>query len=92
MQKEKLLQERYRRLKRQNDELEASLVPADEAMTVIREVAATFLACARTLYSPKLLDELAGMHEPAVVRARLKEAVRACRQDVYDRLQGTGEK
>jgi hypothetical protein len=97
VQKEKLLQERCRRLKRQNDELEASLVPTDEAMTAMQEVAATFHECAKALYAPKLLDELSGMDEPAVVRARLKDAVRACRQDIADRLdkaceQGSGEK
>jgi hypothetical protein len=97
MEKQKLLHERCRRLKRQNDELEASLIPADEAMTAMLEMAATFDACAEALYAPKLLDELAGMDEPAVVRARLKEAVRACRQDVADRLekrceQGSGER
>jgi hypothetical protein len=37
------------------------------------------------------------MNEPTLVRARLKEAVRACRQEFADRLmklceQGTGEK
>ena len=96
-QKQKLLKERHRRLKRQNDELEASLIPTDEAVTAMLEMAATFDVCAEALYAPNLTYELAGVHDPALVRARLKEAVRACRQDISDRLTrqyeaGTGKK
>jgi hypothetical protein len=83
---QKLLQERHRRLKRQNDELEASLVLTNEAMSAMREMVVTFNACAKALYAPKLLDELSGIDEPARLRVRLKEAVRACRQDAADRL------
>jgi hypothetical protein len=92
VQKEKLLQERYRRLKRQNAELEASLFPAEEAQIVIEMLLEAIDKSTKALHSRKLSDELADMNEPVVVRARLKEPVRACRQDVYDRLQGTGEK
>jgi hypothetical protein len=84
--KEKLLQERDRRLKRQNDELKQLLIPTDKAKTMMPEIVATFDCCAKALYAHKLLDELAGMNEPAVVRHNLKKAIPACKQNPSELL------
>jgi hypothetical protein len=83
---EKLLQERDRRLKRQTDELKQSLIPADKAEIMMPEIVATFDCCAKALYAHKLLDELAGMNEPAVVRHNLKKAVQACKENTSELL------
>ncbi len=72
MQKEKLLQERYRRLKRQNAELGASLFPAEEAQIVIEMLLEAIDKSTKVLHSRKLSDELADMNEPVVVRAPVR--------------------
>jgi hypothetical protein len=72
VQKEKLLQERYRRLKRQNAALEASLFPAEEAQIVIEMLLEAIDKSTKALHSRKLSDELADMNEPVVVRAPVR--------------------
>ena len=72
MQKEKLLQERYRRLKRQNAEFEALLFPAEEAQIVIEMLLEAIDKITKGLHSRKLSDEFADMNEPVVVRAPVR--------------------
>lgn len=85
-QRESLLRERHRRLKLENDQREAASIPLEEAQVVCEMAIEAFDDSMKALYSRTLLNELAAMDEPAVVRHRLKEAVRACRQDAADRL------
>jgi phage terminase Nu1 subunit (DNA packaging protein) len=75
----RLLEERTRKLRIEKEAKMARLIRADEARAVMLTFAATIDTCAKALYSRKLAHELAGIHEPA--------AVRACRQDVSDRLE-----
>lgn len=92
-----LIEERYRKLKFENDQREAALIRREDAEIVMAMIVDTFFDSAKALYARKLLDEFVGMTEPAVVRHRLKEAVRTMRHDASDRLvalyeQGTGKK
>lgn len=92
-----LLEQRYRKLKFENDKLEDSLIPAEDAEIVCGLILEVIDQSLKVMHSRALIDSLQGMTEPAVVRHGLKEAARACRQDLFERLvrlyeDGTGKK
>jgi len=83
----RLLDARCHKLKRENDEREAGLIPADEARIALEMVIAAFEVSSKALLRRRLIDELVAIDNPALIRHRLKEAVRAIRQDAADRLE-----
>lgn len=82
-----LLAERHRGLDYANDVKEASLIPLAEARIVLEMVIDAFAAANKALLRRKLLGELAGMKEPALIRDRLKDEIHAIRTAAAQRME-----
>lgn len=89
--RQRLIKEQADKIENENRTLRGELITVNFFSESLHEVASIFTACIDALPG-RLAHELAGLQEPAAVKARLFDACRHIRQDTAERLHRLAER